>query len=106
MITLDCIGLFIRTRWKHYDFNTNHLFVTLKIRPQTYDGYSALHTQHSMYLNGGILIMECESWLSQDSPFKYMELSFESPGPKLMTDTQHSTLRIHTPHSGSPHSNT
>ena len=29
------------------------------------------------------------------------------PDPKLMTDTQHSTLRIHTPHSGRiPYSNT
>ena len=31
--------------------------------PQTYDGYSALHTQNSMYLNGGILSVECESWV-------------------------------------------
>ena len=30
-------------------------------RPQTYDGYSALHTQISMYLNGAILSVECES---------------------------------------------
>ena len=29
--------------------------------PQTYDGYSALHTQHSMYLNGEILSEKCES---------------------------------------------
>ena len=28
------------------------------------------------------------------------------PGPKLMMDNQHSTLTIHTPHSGFPHSNT
>ena len=27
-------------------------------------------------------------------------------GPKLMIDTQHYTLRIHTPHSGFPHSDT
>ena len=32
-----------------------------KSRPQTYDRYSALHTQHSMYLNGGILSVEYES---------------------------------------------
>ena len=31
-----------------------------KIRPQTYDGYSALSTQHSIYLNGRILSMECD----------------------------------------------
>ena len=30
-------------------------------RAQTYDGYSALHTQNSMHLNGGILSVECES---------------------------------------------
>ena len=28
------------------------------------------------------------------------------PIPKIITDTQHSTLRIHTPHSRFPHSNT
>ena len=30
-------------------------------RSQTYDGYSALHTQHSMYLNVGILSVEWKS---------------------------------------------
>ena len=30
--------------------------------PQTYDGYSALHTQNSMYLNGWILSVEF--WVS------------------------------------------
>ena len=34
-----------------------------KLWPQTYDGYSALHTQNSMYLNGGTLSVECESWM-------------------------------------------
>ena len=34
-----------------------------RIRPQTYDRYLALHTQHSMYLNGEILSVECESWV-------------------------------------------
>ena len=29
--------------------------------PETYDGYSALHTQNPMYLNGGIPSVECES---------------------------------------------
>ena len=57
-------------------------------RPQTYDGY--FHTQ--------------------DSPFKYMELSIKcgvlSNCHKLMTNTQHSSLRIHSPHSGFLHSNT
>ena len=33
-----------------------------QVWPQTYDGYSALDTQNSMYLNGGILSVECESW--------------------------------------------
>ena len=32
-------------------------------RPQTYEGYSVLHTQHSIYVNGGILSVECESWV-------------------------------------------
>ena len=36
-------------------------FYNLKPWPQTYDGYSTLHTQLSMYLNGGILSVECES---------------------------------------------
>ena len=43
----------------------NHVVLThgLNTWPQTYDGYSALHTQDSMYLNGGILSVECESWV-------------------------------------------
>ena len=74
-------------------------------------------TQHSTLhvFEWGSQSMECEIFHTQDSPFKYMELSLEfkewsaeylGPSPKLMTHTQHSTLRSHTPHSGFPHSNT
>ena len=56
--------------------------------PQTYDRYSALHTQNPMYLNGGILsgvwILSVECWVSVISL---------GPGSQLLTITQHSTLK-------------
>ena len=48
----------------------NGKFITFLTRPQTYDGYSALHTQYSMYLNWGILSIEYESFPTEDSPIK------------------------------------
>ena len=51
-----------------FHFKNNPFHVTVVVpelirvaAPQTYDGYASLHTQHSMYLNGGILSVECES---------------------------------------------
>ena len=76
--------------------------------PKTYGGYSALHTQQLMY-------MDRESWAWNVNP-STLKIShsihgaesgvlsvdcwvIEGQGPKLMMDTRHSTLRIHTPHS-------
>ena len=63
-----------------------HVDHEIKTRPQTYDGYSALHIQHSVYLNGGMLSVnpECRVLTSV--------LSL-GPHPKLMTITQNSTLK-------------
>ena len=74
-------------------------------------------TQHSTLcvFEWGILSMDCESFHTQDLPIQihgaesgvlsvecWVIVNSLEPGPKSMMDTQHSTLRIHTPHSGSP----
>ena len=56
-------------------------------KPQTHDGYSALHTQHSVYLNGGILSMECESFHAQDSPFKYTDMRLGPISKRILRQT-------------------